>query len=1205
MPFGCFFRARAWLHTPQTRIPQLTSVTTCAFTPFEQRDTNGRPHMKHYLTILALFFTTLYAQADFVQQIGSTDFSDWTVTDLSEDHSAIVGNAETMSYSYADQSRIYYPGILRNYFGDSADWTHYTGLSFEVYLEKDAVTEISAVLKVDPKDYDECNPVSTANIRVSGQGWQEIYIPWEMFDIDAGQLWGTLFAIKHVELTFNSDANSSYEVRNVAAKRGRSVGLSAEVQGKSADAGETVRYEFEVGNTTSAPQVVSLRIETQGWESMHASIEPAALNLAPGESTTCTLIVPIAEHLPTGIREKQVVKAISNGDGAALGSLEFITAVRVPTPNIMFTQEGWNHVRAKVDLYDWAKDDFKKYEKTASDWKAPKPTKIDPANGAENLGTAIFRTDGRRMLEVAVAYQLTGNEDYAEKVLQVIRPLVDMETGFPATLVGGGNSFVAEGKFWQSIGRAYDLIRDSDLVTDEDRELVAHTFRLFVERTIQGNTRGAISNWNVAEITAAFYCAMNLQDWHLLDQLLNSSTGIYAHLEHGIMSDGWWYECAVGYNTWVASEFSEIALALEPWGINFKDRFFPQGTSKHFSLLASRRVGGKYGMEFEKWGKIESNHVSIKNMWDAAVPFLDYRGVLPAINDAVDDKVSGRPYELAYYLYRDPEYAAIIQRSEGRDLLYGVPDLPEVTSEKAKQSAYADNMGIVQLRSQTKDRPQSEQIQATMHYGSHGGYHGHFDRTGLVSFMRYGRSPYGTLMYWYGYGSYLYKFLKQTSTNKNMVVVDEKQQEPVENYRTLFHSGEMMQASVVETVSRWSYPPYGGIHYDEEQTFAERVWEEGRSIHVPDNAPAYGAVTEYTKPVTQRRLMLVMDDYIMVADYLQGQEEHQFDWMFHSKGFKGVTADKVEHQRHTNQYNTDPLGSAQFIVDCDWYSVEGTSRASFQTLWGEGADNSGLRLPHSTDGALKIDVFNAWPQSAEFIIGTAPESHGVNKKLNYSIQADGETLLEDRTGAWILGADEIDLDITGKKQLVLTTKVDKDKNDTIFWGNAHLVLKNGSKFFLSTLPIEYSNIVMPDTKGFDYYGGPIKIAGEPMPDSTPGMPDNAKEAGVITVDLSSLDAVSFKAKLGGDFPLGDETQRLKSMAVRSQGTEARFLSVVEPYETESVIKTVTAPSADKLFVELIDGRIQEITIDGLDTGDVKVSVRETRDGQTIREERTQ
>ncbi len=1162
--------------------------------------------MKRIVTVLALVMPFV-TSGEMRERVGKSDFSDWTGVEKVADKTGVLRDGVTAAYTYSHQNRIYYPGIKRDYFGDAADWSETSGLAFEVYLKNASTTEISAALKVDPRDYDECNPVSTANIRIKGQGWFDVYIPWEMFDIDAGQKWGTLFAIKHVELTLHSNVNPTYQIRNVYATRGRAVGLMAVVQGKSSDAGTTVTYDVEVGNTTDAPQAVSLRIETMGWESMAATIEPAVFDLAPGEIKTCKLTVDIPSTLPSGIREKQIVKAISNGDGAATATLEFTTAVRVPTPNITFTSEKWDGVQEKIGKYDWAKKGLAGYEKKANKWRAPQANDIDPAAGAENLGKAVFNTTARDMLDTAIAYQLTGKIEYAEKCLQLIRPLVDPKTGYPATLVGGSNSFVGEGKFWQSVGRVWDLIRDSELVTDEDRTLVDDSFRLFAERTIKGNTRGAISNWNVAEITAALYCALNLQDWHLINQLLESPTGIYAHLEHGIMSDGWWYECAVGYNTWVASEFSEISIALEPWGINFKDRRFPLGTTRHFSLLASRRVGGQYGMQFEKWGNLEGNSVSIKDMWDAAVPFINYRGVLPAINDAVDAKVSGKSYELAYYLYRDPEYAAIINRGSGRDLLYGVPDLPDVTSEKAKQSAYADNMGIVQLRSQTADRPDRDQIQATLHYGSHGGYHGHFDRTGLVNYMRYGKSPYGPLMYWYGYGSYLYKFLKQTSTTKNMVVVDEKQQEPVQNSRTLFHSGDMMQATVVETVSRWSYSPYGGIHYNEEQTFAERVWEEGRTIPVPEDAPEYGACTDYTEPVTQRRLMLVLDDYILLADYLKAEKEHQFDWMFHTKGFRGLEAGKKEYLRHTAQMNTDPLGSAQFVTDCDWYAVEGTARSSFQTLWGEGADNRGLRLPHSTDGVLKIDIFNAWPKNAEVMIGTAPESHEVNKQLTYSVQADGETLLDERTGAWILGAQEIELNIAGKKQLVLTTKVDNDRNDTIFWGDARLILKGGSEVFLTSLELKTDNIVMPPAKGLDYESGPVKIAGALMPNSTPGMPEDANASASITVDLSEMNAVVFKAKIGGDFPLGDETQRLKSMAVRTAGTEARYLSVIEPHEAESMLKSVTAKSANELTVELLDGRVQEITIFDLDheSNDlVSVAVKEFKNGKLLRQEAT-
>ncbi|MDQ8182933.1 hypothetical protein [Pelagicoccus sp. SDUM812005] len=1160
--------------------------------------------MKSSFFLLALFLAP-FLRAEVFQQIGAADFSDWSGVQKVENESANVPPSTVLSYTYSQQNRVYYPGIKRDYWGDSADWTPYSGIAFELYSPSNDSTEATVVMKVDPQDYNESNPVSTAKVRIAGQGWRSVYVPWELFDIDAGQKWGTLFAIRQLELSFESPAKASHKLRDVRLVKGAAVALEAPIRGISSAAGTEVTYQLEVGNTTRTPQSVQLRIETLGWESMAATLEPNALDLAPGESQTIQVTVVIPEHLPTGIREKQTIKAIPNGNGAATATLELTTAVRVPTPNIVFTAEKWQAVRDKVDNYDWAKEGLEGYTRRADRWQVPAP-RTRKLKGEESLlGQSVFSTDGREIFNTAIAYQLTGKTEYAAKCLEVLRHVSDPDYGYPATLVGGSNSFVGEGKFWQATGRAYDMIRDSELVTAEDAAQIEATFRLFAERTIQGNTRGAISNWNVAEITAALYCALNLQDWHLIDQLLTSPTGIYKHLEHGIMSDGWWYECAVGYNTWVASEFSEIAIALEPWGINFKDMTFPIGTTKHFSLLASRRVGGQYGMQFEKWGKIEKNHVSIKDMWDASIPFLDFRGVVPAINDAVESMVSGKPYELAYYLYRDPEYAAIINRGDKRDLLYGVPDLPEVTSEKMKVSAYADNMGIVQLRSQTPGRPQSEQIQAALHYGSHGGYHGHFDRTNLVSMMRHGRSFWGPLTYWYGYGSYLYKFLKQTSTTKNMVVVDEKQQEPVPNRRTLFHSGEMMQATVVETDSRWSWPPYGGIVYDKEVPFSEKMWEEGRSIPISENPPEYGAVTGYTEPVLQRRAMLVMDDYILLADYLKGEKEHQFDWMFQAKGFKGIQSDNTAILRRSNQMSENPIGSAQFVTDCVWYETEGTAHTRFEQCWGEGCDNEGVRLPHSLDGDLKINVFNAWPRQAEIMIGTAPESHGVNKKLWYSVSADGETLLDGKTGAWILGSQNIDLDLSGKKQLVLRTKVDNDKKDTIFWGNPVLITKDGRTLPLFELAGKFDNTRKPEVRGEDYYGGPIKIGGEAMPFSIPGMPANIEKEAVFTLDLEGLDAVRFQAKIGGDFPLGDESSRFKTIAVRTHGREARYLTVIEPHERESMIKAVTATGPNEIIVELADGRTQEITIEGLDSeaGDVQITAHELSGGKTIRSEK--
>ena len=78
------------------------------------------------------------------------------------------------------------------------------------------------------------------------------------------------------------------------------------------------------------------------------------------------------------------------------------------------------------------------------------------------------------------------------------------------------------------------------------------------------------------------------------------------------------------------------------------------------------------------------------------------------------------------------------------------------------------------------------------------------------------------------------------------------------------------------------------------------------------------------------------------------------------------------------------------------------------------------------------------------------------------------------------------------------------------------------------------------------------------------------------------------------------------MAVRSTGTQARYLSVIEPYETDSVVTSVTAKSPDELVVALADGRVQEITISGFDEEpqSVVIAVREVSNGDVIREERT-
>jgi hypothetical protein len=379
-----------------------------------------------------------------------------------------------------------------------------------------------------------------------------------------------------------------------------------------------------------------------------------------------------------------------------------------------------------------------------------------------------------------------------------------------------------------------------------------------------------------------------------------------------------------------------------------------------------------------KWGPVDKPYACIRDMWDALIPFLDYRGVMFGVNDSTEMAMAGEwgfRYELAYHVFRDPAFAAIVRLNPERDVVYGVPELPAETPEIGQGSAAADNVGVAMLRSAQADP--RERIQAVLKYGIHGGYHGHFDRAALISLMRYGRSFYNGEAVWYSYPNYMYASYVQTSIQHNMVVVDRKQQEPVESTRLLWHTGSLMQVAAMETDARWTNPPWGGLDYDWfDGTFADKTWAEGRHFPIPEAEPRYGDVGPYSDRVRQRRLMIVTDDYVVLADDLRAGEPHVYENLLQIKGYRGMEAPVKSFLRHDEQWDTAPLKAAQLVTDCDWWHTEGTAKASFLTLFGPGADNAGTRI-HGEDGPLYLDVYSAWPRQQEVMVGAVPECHNV------------------------------------------------------------------------------------------------------------------------------------------------------------------------------------------------------------------------------------
>ena len=1058
------------------------------------------------------------------------------------------------------------------------DWQNIKGLSLQFFSDGRQGEKVEVAFE------SLHHVVGHAIIAFSGKGRQTIFVPWTRFDTNAAQLAGALRQVKSISVTDLNDSRH-LKLRNVEAVDGERVSMKADVRGRSGKAGETVVYDFSIANITNERQNIVLSIPTKGWEMMKAEIEPSVLTLEPNEKTTCRLKVAINDRLPAGNREHQTIISTVNGIASPTDQIDFVTAVSLPAPNILLTQERWDAVRQKVKNYDWARKAQDDYIEKAEDWVVPEiATKLSGDN--DQHGPHVFRTqEEHNLMASAIAYQLTGERRFAEKVATFMRRLCDPERGYPKTWRGCSQSFVQEGHFFQHIAMAYDAVLPSGVFSETDKAQAETVFRKFIDVVRLQEEQGAINNWKLSEMCGALYCALVLQDWSLAEELLYHPSMILDHLSHGVMNDGFWYECSVGYNVWCATEFSQVALAVEPWGEELIHRRVPQGATPWYSLMPDfKRGDGIYGMNFHKWGPVSRNAVGIKDMWDAIPRFADYRGVMFAVNDAQETLVAGESYELAYYLYRDPEYAAIIRRGKTRDLIYGVPELPDTESTMDKQSAYADNIGIVKLRSQKDGRPQREQIQAFMHYGTHGGYHGHFDRASLLGIMRYGRSFFNPEMVWYGYPSYMYKFYVQASMDKNMVVVDDKMQLPRESFLRMFQTGDRMQAAMVETVCPWAHPPYGGMEYGWAGGigFSQKMWDEGRTIRESDDHPAYGDVTEPTEDILQRRLMVVTDDYVVLADYLRGEREHTFDNLLQMKGFQGLEAEGLTPLRHDGQMTTDCQSAAQFITDCQWWKAQGTVNARFSTGFGPSYDNEGNRCPYSEDGPLKFSVTSAWPRQSEVMVGTQPEPIAVQKQVTYAVTGDGRTLAEGRSGIWILGEQAIDVSVDGVRTLTLRLSVPDRKKNTLFWADAVVVTRDGKRIPLSHLPIKTDNVMMPPATDKDYYGGDIKIAGNLAEHALPAEPADTSRESLITIDLSGQDAVRLQTVLGGDFPLGDEKPRRRTLAIRSKGREARFLTVVEPYEAESIVERVEATDADHLTIWLKDGRRQEITISGLD-----------------------
>ena len=1081
-----------------------------------------------------------------------------------------------------------------------------------------------------------------------------------------------------INISDEKKCNNVLFVEALSFQKSDGISISTPVCSKWTKPGETIEYSITVENECRTPVMVHLSAEDDGWKELKPQIKIADvsesgmqisdsdggwLHLETSESKNVTVTISMTDTLAPGGCEKFPIhakwKVIGNTDEKNEGdsTITLYAMRKLPHPCVIFDDDLLNEIRQKIGHADWAKAAYEKAYKASEEWSYPS---IDFNNDY------LFDTShAHHARDCAIIYQISGETRFAEKTASFLREW-SAPDGYRRLPRAGNQELVHDGEFFKSAACAYDLIYDWDGWTEKDRENIEQTMRFYMEYIDAEICSGEASNWLLAEIAGAVYSAAVLGDKERMERFLYGPGGAADELAKGVLDDGWWYEASIGYNLMCAGLMSELSVAASHFGMNFKDiKVTP--AYRRTNCVAEARLDG---LSNDIWGENTKNYRSIEMLWDSLIPFYDYRGVVMGINDSAEQKSNAQTkafykldYELAYRLYKKPEYAYMISRlgDDERNVLFGEEVRPtyELDELPYEKSCYAQNAGSVVLRSHKKDRPIREQIQVGLKYGSHGGAHGHYDRASMNGLMRYGRSLTNPENIWYSYHTFMYKFYCQTSITHNMVTVDLKQQEAAPPKQLLFYAGDAMQAFGVENNSRWSYPPYGGWPVGKQKTIEERQWMEGRSFPIPEKHPEYAMRSGFTEPVITRRVTILTDDYVVNFDYAkssQPESNHDFQCIYHLQGLTKVD-DALSIERHTAQLSDDPLGSAQFITDCDWYETDNKrNRGSqavdvrkdkaaikfqFHTEYAEKKNNFWRydwkwqnRTAYNEYGTLDTDLYFVpmkQDDNMQFAIACPPEFALVNKRLYWKVcavmekdKASGEqevVLAEGKFGAWILGKEIVDVALDGVKKLYLKVFTEDGRQGdlyeykslkTIFWGNPVIETKNKKKLDMSELVYLCENTYEGRGVGKDYEGGRVTIQAEEFDKAIPAEPKDKKKWGVITLDLEGLNAARFHAVIGGDYPVGDESGKRRTVFQQQTGTSACFASVIEPHEGDAMVQSVQYAGAWSIKVTLADGREQIISVKGIENtqesdttkNSVRILLEEYQEGTLIRSEET-
>jgi len=379
------------------------------------------------------------------------------------------------------------------------------------------------------------------------------------------------------------------------------------------------------------------------------------------------------------------------------------------------------------------------------------------AQGAQTLG---------------LAYRLTGRREFAKLAADLLLRYAELYDGYVRHDRWGRTGFFAfmGGKrYAQALDEAvnlipcawaYDLIRDSDVLTTNDNALIEGKFLRAAVKELQVPTFQQDNNHQTWINAAIASVGFTLHDAALIDESISGRFGFKYQMDHCVTADGLWHEGTMAYQRY----------AMEP-------------------LVKHVHMARRAGLKLEEDPRVRS-------LFDGPLLSAYPDGSYPIINDSDPFNIRSMAdlYEWAFAVYGDPRYAAVAALGNRQNLwawLVGPPVLPVTTGLVAQESRNLRGIGYLFINGRTGPAP----ISLVLDYGPHGGDHGHPDKLNLLlhvwgqdRFVDPGRITYSVPEY--------KTWCKQTIAH-NTVTVDQKSQTPATGYCAWFCAGPSVQAACV------------------------------------------------------------------------------------------------------------------------------------------------------------------------------------------------------------------------------------------------------------------------------------------------------------------------------------------------------------------------------------------------------------------------